>query len=59
MKQRFVEDTIRTILDVIEYCKSKDEEGLLMMIDFEKAFDSLEWDFLFKTLENMNFDQVG
>ena len=55
IKGRFMGDTIRTLLDVIDYCKSNNEEGMLMMIDFEKAFDSLEWDFLFKTLENMNF----
>ena len=29
--------------------------GLLMTIDFEKAFDSLEWTFLLKTLETFNF----
>ena len=36
MKGRFTGDTIRTLLDVIEYCKSNNEEGLLMMIYFEK-----------------------
>ena len=27
------------------------------MIDFEKAFDTLEWDFVFQTLKKMSFGQ--
>lgn len=29
--------------------------GLLIFIDFQKAFDSLEWDFLLRCLESFNF----
>ena len=31
------------------------EEGLLVQVDFEKAFDSVDHTFLFKTLEKMGF----
>ena len=31
------------------------EEGLLVQVDFEKAFDSVDHTFLFKTLETMGF----
>jgi len=39
----------------MEYTKVKKLPGLLLFIDFEKAFDSLEWDFLEKCLEKFNF----
>ena len=39
----------------MEYTKVKKVPGLLLFIDFEKAFDSLEWDFLEKCLEKFNF----
>ncbi len=29
-----------------------------MSIDFEKAFDSLNWNILFKTLEHLNFGNI-
>ena len=29
--------------------------GLMLFIDFQKAFDSVEWEFLFKCLEAFNF----
>jgi exonuclease III len=55
IKGRFINDTVRSIYDLIDYCKQTCTEGVLMMIDFEKAFDSLEWEFLFETLTKMNF----
>jgi len=55
VKGRFINDSMRTLCDIIEYCKLTDTKGLLMMVDFKKAFDSLDWNFIFKTLEKMNF----
>ena len=42
--------------DIIEQeTISEDFEAFLTQIDFEKAFDSIEWKFLFQTLEQFNF----
>ena len=33
----------------------KGKKGLILLIDFEKAFDSLEWGYIFKVLKAYNF----
>lgn len=38
-----------------ENCEENNEEGSLLFTDFKKAFYSVEWDFLFKTLKKFNF----
>ena len=43
----------------MEYTKHKNKHGILFFIAFEKAFDSLEWDFLNKCLELFNFGPDG
>ena len=55
VKNRFIGENIRLISDVIELYEKKQLPGMLLFIDFEKAFDSLEWKYLFKVLELMNF----
>ena len=55
IKGRYLGDAVRTLYDIIDYCKSNNTNGILMMVDFEKAFDSLDWDFMIKALDKMNF----
>lgn len=51
MKGRFIGETARSILDIIAHTESSKLPGVLLFIDFEKAFDSIEHDFLYKALE--------
>ena len=39
---------VRIIEDMIQYTNKNDIPGLLVLIDFEKAFDTIEWDFCLK-----------
>ena len=55
IKGRFIGENIRLIDDLLLYTKREQIEGLLFQLDFEKAFDSIEWSFLYKTLSIFNF----
>ena len=55
VKDPFIGETIRSIYGIMDYTDEENIPGLLIFIDFEKAFDSVEWDFLFKCLEAFNF----
>ena len=55
VRGRSIFDAIRTIDDVIEYTKEKKISGILVAIDFEKAFDTLNFNFLIRTLHKFNF----
>jgi len=52
---RFIGETIRSIYDIMDWTVKENMPGLMIFIDFQKAFDSIEWDFLFKCLEAFNF----
>ena len=52
---RYMGDNIRLIYDVMQYLDEKKLPGLLMCLDFEKAFDSLNWQFMFKVLRAYGF----
>ena len=51
----YIGSNARLILDIYEYCENFYEDGILLFLDFEKAFDSIEWNFLYKTLSKFNF----
>ena len=57
IKGRSINTSVRKILDIYEYVESNDKNGAMICIDFEKAFDSVEHDFIFKTLEKFNFGE--
>ena len=43
------------MFDLMSYTNENDLDAILAQIDFEKAFDSIEWPFLYKTLKTFNF----
>ena len=55
MKGRFIGEIARSILDIIAHTEALKLPGVLLFIDFEKAFDSIEHNFLYKVLECFNF----
>ena len=52
---RYIGECIRNTYDIIEYAKSKNRAGLLLLIDFEKAFDSISHSFIIKSLHFFGF----
>jgi hypothetical protein len=40
---------------VFDYCENHNEDSILLFLDFEKAFDTVEWNFMIETLKAFNF----
>ena len=55
LKGRCISENIRLLDSVIKYTEGRNIPGLLLFIDFEKAFDTLEWPFISKTLQHFGF----
>ena len=48
IKDRITGQNICVITDIIECTKTLDNPGIALFLDFKKAFDSLEWNFIEK-----------
>ena len=57
ISERYIGENIRILYDVLQYTEEHNLPGMLLLIDFEKAFDSVSWDFLFKVLQFYNFGE--
>lgn len=52
---RYIGENIRFKSDVMEYTKVQNIPGILLSLDFRKAFDSIKWPFIMTTLDHFNF----
>lgn len=48
-------ENVRLIYDIMQYTEEKNIPGLLVLVDFKKAFDSLSWSFIEKSLKFFKF----
>ena len=52
---RYIGENIRLLYDLMDYTSKNKIPAVLLLIDFEKAFDSVEWSFIDKVLKFYNF----
>jgi len=52
---RYIGCNINRILNSINYCNDNELEAMLVSIDFQKAFDSMEWEFVYKSMQHFGF----
>ena len=54
---RYIGEAIRTTYDIMQYAKDNNIAGLLLLVDFQKAYDSIIFKFISKVLNFFNFGQ--
>ena len=57
MPNRYIGDNIRILYDILYYTETENIPGMFLRVDFEKAFDSISWSFINKTLDFFGFGQ--
>lgn len=58
VKDRYTGETIRSIFAIMEFTATKNVPGLMIFIDFQMVFGSIEWDFTlgcFEAFKKMYF----
>ena len=59
VKGRYIGENIRLIYDLIHYTDKTNQKGIPIFLDFKKAFDSIEWNYLLETLQLFTFGYNG
>jgi len=57
IKGRQTQDNIRRTIHIIDQIDNQHLEAALISLDAEKAFDRVSWEFLFKTMKRLGFDE--
>ena len=57
ISNRFIGENTRLLYDTIDCCHTQNIEGLLIVVDYAKAFDTIEWDYVDQCLRLFNFGE--
>ena len=55
VSDRYIGEAVRATYDLMQWAKTNNRTGILLLIDFEKAYDSLSFSFIKKSLNFFNF----
>ena len=58
IKDRNIHESTRLIQDMLDNIEKSSEDGILFTVDIEKAFDSVDHNFLFAVLKKIGFKQT-
>ena len=54
---RYIGECTRLVYDILNHTEINEIDGMLVLIDFEKAFDSISWAFLYEVFELFGFSK--
>lgn len=52
---KFIGVNLQMMYNILSYTESENIPGMLVLVDFFKAFDSIDWNFIEQVLDYMNF----
>lgn len=55
MKGRHIANNIRLVLDILDYKELINDKAIILFLDFCKAFDTVEHEFIFESLHRFGF----
>ncbi len=55
MTDRLISNNIRLVLDILDYSDLIPDDSFMLFLDFYKAFDSIEFPFILKSLSSFGF----
>ena len=55
IRGRYIGTNLRTVADAIAYCEMDRLDGIIMALDFENAFNTVEHQFIYRVLRKFNF----
>ena len=57
VSERYIGEAVRCTYDILQWANENNKVGLILLIDFEKAYDSVSFSFIEKTLRFFNFGE--
>ena len=57
VKNQHLATNIIKIMEVMHHCDTEEIDGVLISFDFEKAFDTVEWETIFHVMKLFNFGE--
>ena len=57
MANRHISNNIRLVLDLLDYSEYVESQALIVFLDFYKAFDTVEYPFIYKALNLFGFGE--
>jgi hypothetical protein len=58
IKGRYILESVVVAHEIVHSVNKSGEQGVILKLDYEKAYDRVSWSFLFEMLESRNFSPV-
>ncbi|MCO5585619.1 hypothetical protein L7F22_039554 [Adiantum nelumboides] len=55
IKSRYILDAIIALWKAVELAEESDQSYIFLKVDFHKAYDRIEWDFIFQSMQDAGF----